>query len=110
MTRGSTGSRPAAFGAVALRGVVAGLAGVGVMTAAEKAEQALTHRPDSYVRARSLLILLGRSPGDRDRPLLWNHAMHWDTAHKAVYSLVTGLVAERLVAPSLRSGRGRTSH
>lgn len=34
----------------------------------------------------------------------------WDTAHKAVYSLVTGLVAERLVAPSLQSARGRRSH
>lgn len=33
-----------------------------------------------------------------------------DVAHKAVYSLVTGLVAERLVAPDLQSRRGRTSH
>ena len=33
-----------------------------------------------------------------------------DVAHKAVYSLVTGLVAERLVAPTLESARGRTSH
>jgi hypothetical protein len=33
-----------------------------------------------------------------------------DVGHKAVYSLVTGLVAERLVAPTLESHRGRTSH
>src|SRR3954470_18193495 len=143
----------------AARGAVAGLLGVAAMTAGEKLEQAVTHRPDSYVPGRTLLTLLGRHPGDSDRPVLWNHAMHWgtgavlgalrgvwaaiglrgprahlahaavrlsfdqtlenatgcgapprtwpareeawDTAHKAVYSLVTGLLAERWVQPSL---------
>ncbi|MDD7918965.1 hypothetical protein [Actinomycetospora callitridis] len=33
-----------------------------------------------------------------------------DVAHKAVYSLVTGVVVERLVAPDLESHRGRVSH
>lgn len=33
-----------------------------------------------------------------------------DVGHKAVYSLVTGVVAERLVAPDLESHRGRVSH
>jgi hypothetical protein len=33
-----------------------------------------------------------------------------DVGHKAVYSVVTGLVAERLVAPTLESHRGRVSH
>ncbi|MDP9395757.1 MAG: hypothetical protein M3Q27_16500 [Actinomycetota bacterium] len=33
-----------------------------------------------------------------------------DVGHKAVYSLVTGLVAERLVAPALESRRGTLSH
>ena len=33
-----------------------------------------------------------------------------DVAHKAVYSLVTGLLAERWVPPVLESGRGRRSH
>lgn len=33
-----------------------------------------------------------------------------DVGHKAVYSLVTGLVAERLVPPTLESHRGRVSH
>ncbi|SDQ69978.1 hypothetical protein SAMN05428996_2448 [Quadrisphaera sp. DSM 44207] len=150
------------------RGVVAGLAGVAVMTVGEKAEQALTHRPNSYVPARALRTALGGHPDDRYRSLAWNHAMHWgtgavlgalrgvwaavglrgprahaahavvrlafdqtvenatgagapprtwpvreqawDAAHKAVYSLATSLVAERLVAPELESRRGTTSH
>ncbi len=33
-----------------------------------------------------------------------------DIAHKAVYSIATCLVAERLVAPGLESRRGTTSH
>jgi hypothetical protein len=160
--------RPAAIGRAAARGAVAGLLGVAVMTAGEKLEQSVTHRPDSYVPGRTLLTLLGRRPRDADRPVVWNHAMHWatgaalgalrgvwaavglrgprahaahtvvrlafdqtlenttgcgapprtwpvreqawDTAHKAVYSLATGLVAERLVPPALESRRGRTSH
>ncbi len=167
MTPNPTG-RARALLPAAGRGVVAGLAGVAAMTAAEKLEQAVTHRPDSYVPARTLLTLLGRPASDADRPTGWNHAMHYgtgavlgalrgvwaavglrgprahlahtvvrlstdqtlenstgvgappsswplreqvvDIAHKAVYSLVTGLVAERLVRPDLRSQRGRTSH
>ena len=150
------------------RGVLAGLAGVVAMTAGEKVEQALTGRPDSYVPARALLTLLGRRPGEGDRPLAWNWAMHYgtgallgalrgvwaavglrgprahlahtvtrlsfdqtventtgvgapprtwpageeavDVAHKAVYSLVTGLLAERWIEPVLESSRGRRSH
>ena len=150
------------------RGAVAGLAGVAVMTAAEKVEQSITQRPDSYVPARALLTLLGRRPGEDDQPPAWNHAMHWgtgallgtlrgvwaavglrgprahvahtvvrlafdqtvenatgvgapphtwpaeerfvDIAHKAIYSITTGLVAERLVAPELESRRGTVSH
>ena len=162
-------NRPAVLGAAAARGVAAGLLGVAAMTAAEKLEQAATHRPNSYVPGRALLTLLtGRQPGDRDRPLVANHSMHWgtgavlgalrgvwaavglrgprahlahvvvrlsfdqtmenatgvgapphtwpvreqvvDVGHKALYSLVTGVVAERLVAPTLQSRRGTTSH
>ena len=149
------------------RGAIAGLAGAAVMTAAEKVEQAVTGRPDSYVPARALGTLLGRRPADGDRPLLWNWAMHYgtgallgalrgiwaavglrgarahlahtatrlsfdqtaenttgvgapprtwpageeavDVAHKAVYSLVTGVLAERWVPPALESARGRRS-
>jgi hypothetical protein len=163
---------PAARGRILLdaagRGVLAGLAGVGVMTVVEKAEQAVTHRPNSYVPARTLLALLGRSPGEEERPVAWNHAMHYgtgavlgalrgiwaavglrgsqahlahtvlrlstdqtlenvtgvgapppswpreeywvDVAHKAVYAVTTGLLAERLVPATLQSRRGVTSH
>jgi hypothetical protein len=164
----STHGRLREMGRAAARGAAAGLLGVAVMTAAEKLEQPVTHRPDSYVPGRTLMTLLGRHPGDADRPLVWNHAMHWgtgavlgalrgvwaavglrgprahlaytvlrlsfdqtlenssgcgapprtwpareqawDTAHKAIYSLTTGLLAERLVPPSLESRRGTLSH
>jgi hypothetical protein len=161
-------TRPRAIGRAAARGAVAGLVGVAVMTAGEKLEQSITHRPDSYVPGRTLMTLMGGHPGDADRPLLWNHAMHWgtgallgslrgvwaavglrgprahlahavvrlsfdqtmengsgcgapprtwpvreqvwDTAHKAIYSIATGLLADRLVPPSLKSQRGTLSH
>jgi len=61
------------------QGAVAGVAGVAVMTAGEKVEQALTGRPSSYVPARALLTLLGRHPTDAEQPVGWNHAMHWGT-------------------------------
>lgn len=61
-------------------GALAGLAGAGVMTAGEKAEQAITGRPNSFVPARTLLTLVGRSPGDDAKPTAWNHAMHYGTA------------------------------
>jgi hypothetical protein len=161
-------SRGGRLAAAAGRGALAGLVGVAAMTAAEKAEQALTKRPDSYVPARALLTMLGRSPGESDQPLGWNHAMHWGTGallgalrgvwsvtgirgpqatathtvvrlafdqtvenvtgvgappdtwprserlvdytHKAVYAWVTGVVADRMVAPDLQSRRGVSSH
>jgi hypothetical protein len=164
----SSPERPRAIGRAAARGAAAGLLGVAVMTAAEKLEQSVTRRPNSYVPGRTLMTLLGRHPGDADRPLVWNHAMHWgtgavlgalrgvwaavglrgprahlaytvvrlsfdqtlenssgcgapprtwppreqawDTAHKAIYSLATGLLAERFVPPSLESRRGTVSH
>jgi hypothetical protein len=164
----TTRTRPRAVLAAASRGAAAGLLGVAVMTAAEKAEQRLTHRPDSYVPGRTLLTLLDRRPSDNEKPLVANHVMHWgtgvllgalrgvwaavglrgprahlahtvlrlafdqtmenatgigapprtwpvgeqvvDVAHKAIYSLATGLAAERLVPPALESRAGRTSH
>jgi hypothetical protein len=156
------------IGRAAARGAAAGLVGVAVMTAAEKLEQSVTHRPNSYVPGRTLMTLLGGNGRDADRPLMWNHAMHWgtgavlgalrgiwaavglrgprahlahtvvrlsfdqtlenssgcgapprtwpireqvwDTAHKAIYSLTTGVLAERLVPPALESRRGTSSH
>lgn len=59
------------------KGIVAGLAGVAAMTVAEKLEQLITRRPNSYVPAHTLEKLLGlpRKP-DRER-LVLNHVMHW---------------------------------
>ena len=72
-------TRGKALRSAAGRGALAGLAGVVVMTAGEKAEQALTGRPDSYVPGRTMLALMGRSPSDQDRPTGWNWAMHFGT-------------------------------
>lgn len=101
---GTTNRRPARLLASAGRGVVAGLLGVAVMTAAEKVEQSFTHRPNSYVPARALLTLLGRHPGDDDQPLVWNHAMHWGTG--AVLGALRGVWA----AVGLRGPRAHLAH
>ena len=59
------------------KGVLAGLAGVAVMTVGEKLEQAVTKRPNSYVPAHTLERLLGL-PTRPDRDRLWlNWAMHY---------------------------------
>jgi len=72
----------------AAQGGVAGLVGTVVMTVGEKAEQALTGRPDSYVPARTLQRLLGRRhPRDS---AAWNHTMHWGTG--VLLGVVRGLV------------------
>lgn len=152
----------------AVRGAAAGLVGVAAMTLAEKVEQAKTGRPDSYVPGRTLLTLVGRPPGQTDKPLVANHTMHWmtgitlgmlrgvwaelglrgpraslahtvvrlstdqtlenasgqgapphtwpkkeqaiDTLQKAIYSFVTGAVADAIVAPRKLSKTGITSH
>jgi hypothetical protein len=161
-TRATTLGRAAALGAVS------GVVGASVMAVGEKLEQAVTHRPDSYVPARALLATLGRRTPDDAKPTGWNFAMHYATGaavgslrgvwaalgmrgpradlahaavrlatdqtienvtavgapphtwpaldqavdflHKGVYSFVTGLVADRLIAPTLEQRRGRTSH
>ncbi len=53
------------IGEAAGKGLVAGLAGVAAMTLAEKAEQLLTGRPNSYVPAHTLERLL-RLPSKPD--------------------------------------------
>jgi hypothetical protein len=57
-------------------GMAAGLAGVAVMTAAEKLEQALTRRPDSQVPGRVLgrVLRLGGTDGNGLQRRMW--AMH----------------------------------
>jgi hypothetical protein len=61
----------------ALRGLVAGVAGVAAMTVAEKVEQALTGRPNSFVPAHTLerLLRLPHKPDDERLGLNWT--MHW---------------------------------
>jgi hypothetical protein len=84
--------------------MAAGLAGVAAMTVAEKVEQALTGRPDSYVPARALLTLVGRSPSDDDRPVGWNHAMHWGTG--AVLGALRGVWS----ATGIRGAEATATH
>jgi hypothetical protein len=72
-------SRPAALGRAAVRGAAAGTIGVLAMTLAEKAEQAITRRPNSYVPARALRTMVRGGASDTARPPGWNHAMHWMT-------------------------------
>src|SRR5215211_2702883 len=63
------------------------------MTAAEKVEQLLSGRPDSYVPAHTLERLL-RLPRKRDRERLWlNWAMHWGQG--IVLGPVRALMARR---------------
>ena len=68
----------ASVGRAVLAGLAGGLAGTVVMTAAEKLEQLVTKRPDSYVPGRTLAHLLRLPKPDEDR---WprNMAMHYGT-------------------------------
>lgn len=104
MTMTITGQRPRALLRAAGGGALAGLLGVAAMTAAEKLEQSVTGRPNSYVPARALLTLLGRSASDNDRPLAWNQAMHWSTG--AALGAVRGIWA----AAGLRGPRADLAH
>ncbi len=62
----------------AVRGLIAGTAGVIAMTLTEKLEQKFTGRPDSYVPAHTLQKLLGQPvAGSEEKPLALNWAMHW---------------------------------
>jgi hypothetical protein len=86
------GDATVAFGA-AVRGLAAGFVGVAAMTAAEKLEQVLTHRPDSLVPGHTLERLL-RLPSKPDEERLWmNWAMHWGQG--VLLGAVRGLMAER---------------
>ena len=100
----STSSRPALLVAAAARGALAGLVGVAAMTLGEKAEQAVTSRPNSYVPGRALRTLLGRPTGDDEQPVLWNHAMHWGTG------AVVGSLAGVWAALGLRGPRAHLAH
>jgi hypothetical protein len=88
----------------AARGALAGLAGVVAMTVGEKAEQALSGRPDSYVPARTMLALMGRSASDHDKPTGWNWAMHYGTG--AVVGALRGVWS----ATGIRGPRASALH
>ncbi len=60
-----------------LIGLAAGAAGVAAMTLAEKLEQRITGRPDSYVPAHTLERLLRRPARPGSDSLAMNWAMHW---------------------------------
>ena len=61
---------------VLARGLLAGAVGVAAMTVAEKLEQAVTKRPNSYLPAHTMEALLG-VPGKPDRERLWmNCVLH----------------------------------
>ena len=84
-------------------GALAGVVGVGVMTAAEKFEQMFTKRPNSYVPGRTLAHLLGLSHPDEDR---WgrNHVMHWGTG------VVLGALRGVMAAGGLRGPWASSMH
>lgn len=79
-------------GKALLNGLIAGLAGVAVMTLAEKIEQQFTRRPNSYMPARTLERLL-RQPQKPDAERLgFNWGMHWGQG--ILLGVVRGLMAE----------------
>jgi hypothetical protein len=65
------------LGSVFLYGLLAGAAGVAAMTIAEKLEQTVTKRPNSYVPAHTLEHLLRLPYKPDDERLGMNWTMHW---------------------------------
>ena len=62
------------------RGILGGLVGAAAMAAGQGVERALTGRPASYVAGRTLLVLLGRAPGDDEQPVAATIAMQVTTS------------------------------
>ncbi|WP_228466908.1 hypothetical protein [Adhaeribacter swui] len=79
-------------GKAILNGLVAGLAGVAAMTLAEKLEQLITKRPNSYVPAHTLerLLQLPHQPDEQRLGLNWT--MHWGQG--ILMGVVRGIMAE----------------
>ena len=80
-------------GEVLARGLLAGAIGVAAMTLAEKLEQAITKRPNSYVPAHTLEKLLGLPARPDSERLGMNWAMHWGQG--IALGAVRTLMAER---------------
>jgi hypothetical protein len=70
-------SSDASLGSVLAAGLLAGAAGVAAMTLAEKLEQSLTGRPNSYMPAHTLERLLALEARPDSERLGLNWAMHW---------------------------------
>src|SRR3954463_12217130 len=79
--------------AVLARGLLAGAVGVAAMTLAEKLEQAITKRPNSYVPAHTLERLLGLPTRPDSERLGLNWTMHWGQG--IALGAVRALMAER---------------
>ena len=80
-------------GEAMVRGMMAGLVGTAAMTAAEKLEQVVTGRPNSYVPAHTLERLLRLPERPDEQRLGTNWAMHWGQG--VLLGAVRGLMAER---------------
>ena len=79
-------------GDAAVRGLLAGLVGTAAMTAAEKLEQVVTGRPNSFVPAHTLERLMGRTRRPDEERLGMNWAMHWGQG--VLLGAVRGWMAE----------------
>ena len=77
----------------ALRGLAAGLIGVAAMTAAEKLEQKVTHRPNSFVPAHTLERLSARAHRPDEQRQWMNWGMHWGQG--IALGVARGLMASR---------------
>ncbi|QMU29816.1 hypothetical protein [Adhaeribacter radiodurans] len=75
-----------------LNGLAAGLVGVAAMTLAEKIEQLITKRPNSYVPAHTLERLLNLPPKPDEERLALNWTMHWGQG--ILMGIVRGIMAE----------------
>jgi hypothetical protein len=76
-----------------LGGLLAGAAGVAAMTLAEKLEQAVTGRPNSYVPAHTLERLLGLPERPDSERLYLNWTMHWGQG--IILGVVRAMLARR---------------
>lgn len=85
-------------------GLLAGAVGVAAMTLAEKLEQAITGRPNSYVPAHTLerLLRLPERPDEERLGLNW--AMHWGQG------IVLGVVRAMMAKHGIRGPFGSFIH
>ncbi|MFT8245849.1 hypothetical protein [Roseomonas sp. BN140053] len=87
-------------GRILLEGLLAGLAGVAAMTLAEKLEQAVTGRPNSYVPAHTLERVLGLPHRPDSQRLGLNWTMHWGQG------IVLGVVRAAMARGGIRGPVG----